>query len=39
MIFLKEDPMAMEKTFSIIKPNAVADNNIGNIVARLKKKG
>jgi len=27
----------MERTFSIIKPNAVADNNIGNIVARFEK--
>lgn len=29
----------MEKTFSIIKPNAVNDNNIGNIVARFEKEG
>lgn len=29
----------MEKTFSIIKPNAVLDNNIGNIVARFEKEG
>ena len=29
----------MEKTFSIVKPNAVADNNIGNIVARFEKEG
>lgn len=29
----------MEKTFSIIKPNAVTDNNIGNIVARFEKEG
>jgi nucleoside-diphosphate kinase len=29
----------MEKTFSIIKPNSVADNNIGNIVARFEKEG
>ena len=29
----------MERTFSIIKPNAVADNNIGNIVARFEKEG
>lgn len=29
----------MEKTFSIIKPNAVGDNNIGNIVARFEKEG
>lgn len=27
----------MEKTFSIIKPNAVLDNNIGNIVGRFEK--
>ncbi len=27
----------MERTFSIIKPNAVADNNIGNIIARFEK--
>lgn len=29
----------MEKTFSIIKPNAVLDNNIGNIVGRFEKEG
>lgn len=29
----------MERTFSIIKPNAVADNNIGNIIARFEKDG
>lgn len=29
----------MERTFSIVKPNAVADNNIGNIVARFEKEG
>lgn len=29
----------MEKTFSIIKPNAVGDNNIGNIIARFEKEG
>ena len=29
----------MEKTFSIIKPNAVQDNNIGNIIARFEKEG
>ncbi len=29
----------MEKTFSIVKPNAVGDNNIGNIVARFEKEG
>lgn len=31
--------MALEKTFSIIKPNAVSDNNIGNIVSRFEKEG
>ncbi len=31
--------MAMEKTFSIIKPNAVIDNNIGNIIALFEKNG
>ena len=29
----------MERTLSIIKPNAVQDNNIGNIVARFEKEG
>lgn len=29
----------MERTFSIIKPNAVQDNNIGNIIARFEKEG
>ncbi|MFT6070429.1 MAG: nucleoside-diphosphate kinase [Bacteriovoracaceae bacterium] len=29
----------MERTLSIIKPNAVEDNNIGNIVARFEKEG
>ena len=29
----------MERTFSIIKPNAVTDNNIGNIIARFEKEG
>lgn len=29
--------MAMEKTFSIIKPNATIDNNIGNIIAIFEK--
>lgn len=28
-----------EKTFSIIKPNAVSDNNIGNIISRFEKEG
>lgn len=31
--------MSIEKTFSIIKPNAVEDNNIGNIMARFEKEG
>jgi nucleoside-diphosphate kinase len=31
--------MAMEKTFSIIKPNAVAKNAIGEIITRFEKKG
>jgi nucleoside-diphosphate kinase len=31
--------MAMEKTFSIIKPNAVNDSNIGNVIARFEKEG
>lgn len=29
----------MERTFSIIKPNAVADNNIGNVIGRFEKEG
>lgn len=31
--------MAVEKTFSIIKPNAVAKNVIGNIVSRFEEAG
>lgn len=31
--------MAVEKTFSIIKPNAVAKNAIGEIITRFEKKG
>lgn len=31
--------MAIERTFSIIKPNATADNNIGNIIAIFEKQG
>ena len=31
--------MAMEKTFSIIKPNAVQKNVIGEIISRFEKKG
>ncbi len=31
--------MSIERTLSIIKPNAVEDNNIGNIIARFEKEG
>ena len=31
--------MAIEKTFSIIKPNATLDNNIGNIIAKFESEG
>lgn len=31
--------MSIERTFSIIKPNALVDNNIGNIIARFEKEG
>ncbi len=31
--------MALERTFSIIKPNAVEDNNIGGIIDRFEKAG
>jgi nucleoside-diphosphate kinase len=31
--------MAIEKTFSIIKPNSTLDNNIGNIIAIFEKNG
>jgi nucleoside-diphosphate kinase len=31
--------MAIERTLSIIKPNATRDNNIGNIIARFEKEG
>jgi nucleoside-diphosphate kinase len=31
--------MSIEKTFSIVKPNAVIDNNIGNIIGRFEKEG
>lgn len=31
--------MATEKTLSIIKPNAVLDNNIGNIIGHFEKQG
>ena len=29
----------MERTFSIIKPNSVLDNNIGNIIKRFEEEG
>lgn len=31
--------MAIEKTFSIIKPNSTLDNNIGNIITMFEKNG
>ena len=31
--------MANERTFSIVKPNAVHDNNIGNIISRFEAEG
>jgi len=31
--------MGIEKTFSIIKPNAVEDNNVGNVIAHFEKEG
>ena len=31
--------MTLERTFSIIKPNAVTDNYIGNIISRFEKEG
>lgn len=31
--------MAIEKTFSIIKPNSTIDNNIGNIISTFEKNG
>lgn len=31
--------MAIERTFSIIKPNSVEDNNIGAIISRFEKSG
>jgi nucleoside-diphosphate kinase len=34
-----EDPMALERTLSIIKPDAVAKNVIGQIYARFEKAG
>lgn len=34
-----ESNMALERTLSIVKPDAVAKNHIGQIVARLEKAG
>ncbi len=31
--------MANERTFSIVKPNAVNDNKIGNIISRFEAEG
>ena len=31
--------MANERTFTIVKPNAVSDNNIGNIISRFESEG
>ena len=31
--------MAIEKTLCIIKPNAITDNNTGNILARYESEG
>jgi len=31
--------MAIERTLSIVKPNALLDNNIGNIIAHFEKEG
>lgn len=31
--------MSIERTLSIIKPNSVSDNNVGNIMARFEKDG
>jgi len=31
--------MSIEKTFSILKPNAVMDNNVGNIIAHFEQEG
>lgn len=36
---LKEKQMALEKTFSIIKPNSVKNNHMGKIMARFEEKG
>jgi len=39
-ILIKENiKMAIERTFSIIKPNSVEDNNIGAIISRFESKG
>src|SRR5690554_650466 len=35
----REDPMAVERTLSIIKPDAVSKNVIGEIVSRFEKAG
>jgi nucleoside-diphosphate kinase len=35
----KEIAMSLEKTLSIIKPNSVLDNNIGNIIRHFEKEG
>ena len=35
----KEKIMALERTLSIIKPNAIEDNNIGNIIKHFEDKG
>src|SRR3989338_6135637 len=31
--------MSVERTLSIVKPNATQDNNIGNIIARFEREG
>jgi nucleoside-diphosphate kinase len=35
----EENLMALEKTFSIVKPNSVANNHIGQIISRFEGKG
>jgi nucleoside-diphosphate kinase len=35
----RREKMAIEKTFSIIKPNSTKDNNIGNIIGIFEKNG
>ena len=37
--YLKGYPMAIEKTFIMIKPDAVRDRKIGEIVARIERSG